>query len=248
MKPLVNRDILATCWTLAGDATPRRGEHVSPVAIARRIEAVAAGGWQGVGFVHADLARFDQEMGLTELSVMLDANGVTIVEVEFITDCWTDGPAKRESDRVRDELFAAANLGARGGYCRRGKVQRASLVRRRNCSRSVAPEMPRFSPDHPYEHLVRAASRGASGRAKRTLINMRRRRCGHAMPMTSTTSPSIAPATSQDINGGRIRYWQVGCQVPQKLPNSSSPRDRDVRFETEVSYWRWKSALRWNGA
>jgi sugar phosphate isomerase/epimerase len=110
----INKNILATCWTWAGDAAPARGDETSPVEIGHRIEAVATAGWQGVGIVHADLAKIRSEIGLEKLSEMLEANGITIVELEFITNWWTDGEMKRESDRVRDELLdAAAILGAR---------------------------------------------------------------------------------------------------------------------------------------
>jgi len=110
MSIAVNKNILATCWTWAGDAAPARGDETSPVDISRRIEAVAAAGWQGVGIVHADLAKIDAEIGLAALKEMLDSHGITIVELEFITNWWTDGEQKKESDRVRDELFAAAAI------------------------------------------------------------------------------------------------------------------------------------------
>ncbi len=114
MSTTINKNILATCWTWAGDAAPARGDETSPVDITRRIEAVAAAGWQGVGIVHADLAKIDAEIGLPALKDLLDAHGITIVELEFITNWWTDGEQKQESDRVRDELFAAAaTLGAK---------------------------------------------------------------------------------------------------------------------------------------
>jgi sugar phosphate isomerase/epimerase len=110
----MSKDILATCWTWAGDAAPARGDETSPVAIGRRIEAVAAAGWQGVGLVHADLERIGADIGLETLKRMLDDHGITTVELEFITNWWTEGEMKRESDRLRDELFeAAAILGAR---------------------------------------------------------------------------------------------------------------------------------------
>ena len=36
-----NRELLATCWTSAGDATPDRGDEVSPVDLRTRIETAA---------------------------------------------------------------------------------------------------------------------------------------------------------------------------------------------------------------
>lgn len=109
----VNKNILATCWTWAGDAAPARGDEISPVPITRRIQAVADSGWTGVNLVHADLAKIGNDIGLPTLRTMLDDHGITTVEVEFITNWWTDGEMRRASDRLRDELFdAAAVLGA----------------------------------------------------------------------------------------------------------------------------------------
>jgi sugar phosphate isomerase/epimerase len=109
----INKNILATCWTWAGDAAPARGDETSPVPIARRIQAVADSGWTGVNLVHADLAKIRDDIGLPKLKTMLDDHGITTVEVEFITNWWTDGDMRRASDRLRDELFdAAAVLGA----------------------------------------------------------------------------------------------------------------------------------------
>ena len=109
----INKNILATCWTWAGDAAPARGDETSPVPIARRIQAVADTGWTGINLVHADLATIRDDIGLPTLKTMLDDHGITTVEVEFITNWWTDGDMRRASDRLRDELFnAAAALGA----------------------------------------------------------------------------------------------------------------------------------------
>jgi sugar phosphate isomerase/epimerase len=109
----VNKTILATCWTWAGDAAPARGDETSPLPMDRRLKAVAESGWSGVGLAHADLAKIRDDTGLPQLKTMLDDHGITIVELEFITNWWTEGEMRRESDRVRDELFdAAAILGA----------------------------------------------------------------------------------------------------------------------------------------
>ena len=39
-----NRELLASCWTSAGNAAPDRGDEVSPVDLRTRIETVAAVG------------------------------------------------------------------------------------------------------------------------------------------------------------------------------------------------------------
>ncbi|ABK75307.1 sugar phosphate isomerase/epimerase family protein [Mycolicibacterium smegmatis] len=108
-----NRDLLATCWTWAGNAAPARGTERSPIPMAERLDAVASAGWEGVGIVYADLAEIASTTGLPTLRSMLDDHGIKHVELEFITNWWTTGEQRRESDAMRDDLFeAAAVLGA----------------------------------------------------------------------------------------------------------------------------------------
>lgn len=108
-----NRDLLATCWTWAGDAAPFRGDETSPLDLRTRIEAAARAGWAGVGVLHADLAQAEEQIGLAELKKILDGSGISIVELEFLTDWWTTGPRREASDRWRRLLFEAAQaLGA----------------------------------------------------------------------------------------------------------------------------------------
>ena len=109
-----NRNLLATCWTWSGDAAPGRGDETSPVDLRSRIEAVAAAGWRGIGFLHADLFKAEQELGLREVKNILDSVGLEIVELEFLNDWWTDGEARRVSDEWRRLLFEASEvLGSR---------------------------------------------------------------------------------------------------------------------------------------
>src|SRR3954451_15595972 len=49
-------ELLATCWTHAGDAAPVAGRHLSPLNLGVRAEAVAAAGFTGIGFTIDDLA------------------------------------------------------------------------------------------------------------------------------------------------------------------------------------------------
>ncbi|WP_406021648.1 sugar phosphate isomerase/epimerase [Nocardioides sp. NBC_00850] len=108
----MNRDLLATCWTWAGDTAPARDDESSPIPIADRVAAVAAAGWKGVGIVHADVVKIRESIGLRSLRSMLDDHGISEVQLEFISNWWTDGDLRRESDRVRNDLFdAAATLG-----------------------------------------------------------------------------------------------------------------------------------------
>jgi sugar phosphate isomerase/epimerase len=113
VRPL-NRALLASCWTTAGDAAPQRGDGTSPIDVRERIEAVARTGWAGMGLGHADLVRARDTIGLQALASLLGENGIAEVELEFIRDWWTTGDRRMSSDRVRRDLLeAAVPLGVR---------------------------------------------------------------------------------------------------------------------------------------
>jgi sugar phosphate isomerase/epimerase len=106
--------LLATCWTSAGNAGPMLGDEVSPVPLPQRVALIAEAGWAGIGLVHADLALASRTVGYDGLAAMIRQAGIQLVEVEFLGDWWTDGERRAASDRVRADLFEAAiALGAR---------------------------------------------------------------------------------------------------------------------------------------
>lgn len=109
-----DQDLLATCWTTAGDAAPLRGDERSPLPLRERVEAAAAAGFRGIGLLHADLLVAEREHGMAGIRSLLDDNGLVHLELELLTDWWADGPRRRLSDVVRRELLEAAGaLGAR---------------------------------------------------------------------------------------------------------------------------------------
>lgn len=113
MMSVVQRELLASCWTWAGDTGPGEADPRSPVPLRERLDAVVGSGWSGVGFSHADLVHFRDTVGLPAVRGGLDAAGVTHVELEILTGWWSTGEARRRSDRARsDFLDAAATLGA----------------------------------------------------------------------------------------------------------------------------------------
>ena len=106
-------DLLATCWTSAGDLVPGRNGDVSPLTVEERVAAVAKAGYRGFGIAAPDLAVVRDTIGYPALAQLLDENGLRHVEVEYLQDWWTRGNRRRASDRVREVLFeAAAELGA----------------------------------------------------------------------------------------------------------------------------------------
>lgn len=109
----IDRRLVASCWTWAGRARPAWPDERSPHDLATRLDAIAGTGWYGVGLVHADLVEVRDTIGLSAARRMIDDSGIGYVEVEFLSDWWTDGDRRAASDRVRAELFeAAAILGA----------------------------------------------------------------------------------------------------------------------------------------
>ena len=109
-----DQDLLATCWTTAGDAAPLRGDEQSPIPLQKRVEAAATAGFRGFGLVYADLVVAEREYGLAGIRSLLDDNGLVHLELELLTDWWADGPRRRRSDEVRRKLLEAAGaLGAR---------------------------------------------------------------------------------------------------------------------------------------
>jgi sugar phosphate isomerase/epimerase len=111
---ITNRELLATCWTSAGDAAPDRGDEVSPVDLRDRIETAAQVGWEGFGLLHADLVIARDTIGLPELRRIFDGAGIRHVELEVLPWWWTTDERRRLSDRRRTLLLDAAEvLGAR---------------------------------------------------------------------------------------------------------------------------------------
>src|SRR3954462_9776936 len=107
-------ELLATCWTTAGDAAPSREDWRSPVPLRERIEAAAAAGFTGFGVLAFDVAVAEREHGWSGIRTMLADNGIVHLELEGLPDWWGDGPERARSGELRRSLLTAAEaLGAR---------------------------------------------------------------------------------------------------------------------------------------
>lgn len=102
--------LLATCWTTAGDAVPLPGLDDSPIPLQTRIEHAARAGFTGFGVVHNDLERYLQDSDLQTLRQVFQDNGMTAVELEFLTDWWKTGAERAESDRILRLLLDASEV------------------------------------------------------------------------------------------------------------------------------------------
>jgi sugar phosphate isomerase/epimerase len=103
-------ELLATCWTHAGDAVPVAGRHLSRLDLRARAEAVAAAGFTGIGFTINDLDAARATYGLSQVRRMCEDLGLVHLEVELLEDWWTAGSRRRESDRTRASLLTAAEV------------------------------------------------------------------------------------------------------------------------------------------
>ncbi|GAB3682791.1 sugar phosphate isomerase/epimerase family protein [Angustibacter aerolatus] len=105
-------DLLATCWTTAGDAVPLPGRDDSPVPLPERIAAAGRAGFTGFGVVHNDLAIYLRDGDLPTLAATLRDNGMRHVELEFLTDWWqpVGTPERAASDAVLDLLLRATDV------------------------------------------------------------------------------------------------------------------------------------------
>ncbi|MEU9892356.1 sugar phosphate isomerase/epimerase [Streptomyces phaeochromogenes] len=101
-------DLLATCWTTAGDAAPGRPDQRSPLTLRERVEAAGSAGYKGFGLLYADLVEAERAYGLPGIRSLFEDNGLVHIELELLTDWWADGAPRAASDAVRLELLRAA--------------------------------------------------------------------------------------------------------------------------------------------
>jgi sugar phosphate isomerase/epimerase len=107
-------ELMATCWTSAGDAASDRPDLRSQLPLRTRIEAASSAGYRGFGLLSDDLPAAVAIYRLSGIRAMLADNGITHLELEGIPFWWSNGSHREESDRVRRNLLQAAEvLGAR---------------------------------------------------------------------------------------------------------------------------------------
>jgi sugar phosphate isomerase/epimerase len=105
-------ELVASCWTSAGNAVPLRNPETSPVPIADRLEAIASTGWSGLGLAHDDLAATRSTLGFPALRSLIDAAGLRHVEVELLSGWWDESLSHQWRPQFDLLLEAAETLGA----------------------------------------------------------------------------------------------------------------------------------------
>ncbi|MFC9353974.1 sugar phosphate isomerase/epimerase family protein [Arthrobacter sp. NPDC057013] len=106
-------ELVASCWTSAGNAAPLQNPETSPVPIAERLGAIASTGWSGFGLAHDDLAEARATPGFPALRGLIDDAGLRYVEVELLTDWWDESLSPGWRPKFDLLLEAAESLGAR---------------------------------------------------------------------------------------------------------------------------------------
>lgn len=110
----MSADLIATCWTIAGNVYPGTSQHLSPFPLEDRINAAADAGYAGIGLWHGDLLRWREGHDYAALRQVIERAGLKHIELEYLAGWFGDGEERRQSDAVRHDLFAAADaLGAR---------------------------------------------------------------------------------------------------------------------------------------
>jgi sugar phosphate isomerase/epimerase len=105
--------LLGSYWTLAAGADPM-GDQRCLHDFRKRVEIASKAGYTAMGFWHADIEETTKHYSLKEMKTILDANGITQVEVEWLLDWFCVDSRRITSDQTRTLLLDAAEaLGAR---------------------------------------------------------------------------------------------------------------------------------------
>ena len=105
--------LLGSYWTLAAGADPSADQRCLH-DFRLRVEIAAKAGFTAMGFWHADIAETLKRYKFSEMKQILDGNGITHVELEWLLDWFCTDQRRVASDQTRELLLnAAEQLGAR---------------------------------------------------------------------------------------------------------------------------------------
>lgn len=106
-------ELIATCWTSAGNISPLSKPETSPIPIGERLAAIASTGWAGFGLAHDDLVAARDTIGFSGLRKLIDQAGFRHVEVELLNNWWDESRSHEWGPQFDLLLDAAETLGAR---------------------------------------------------------------------------------------------------------------------------------------
>ena len=106
-------DLIASYWTIAGDIDVL-GDAISPWDFEERVACATAAGYVGFGLNLLELLHLEAMLGFDAMRSIFAEHGITIVELEALTDWFVEDEARGVSDQARRDLLRAAGaLGAR---------------------------------------------------------------------------------------------------------------------------------------
>lgn len=97
--------LIATCWTTAGNVAPGE-DRPSPLSFEERVDAVAQSGWYGMGISELDLEIINMGIGFDAAACCVKEAGLQHFEVELATGWWDQ---KDYGWREKWELLFAAS-------------------------------------------------------------------------------------------------------------------------------------------
>lgn len=102
-------ELVASYWTLAG-CYPGRGDSHSRFDFRDRVIAARKAGFAGIGLLDTDLQQTLRTLSLRDCKKILNDEGLTHVELEFLVDWFETGEKRRASDKTKQFLWEAAEV------------------------------------------------------------------------------------------------------------------------------------------
>lgn len=96
---MTNVDLIASYWTIAGQAYPHTDREYSPFDLRDRAEKAAEVGFKGLGLWHADLMHILQTRSFKDIQKILDDTGLYL-ELEFLTDWFWQDERRKKADEL----------------------------------------------------------------------------------------------------------------------------------------------------
>lgn len=107
--PTASTDLIAACWTSAGNVAPLWSSERSPIPVDERVRAVAETGWAGFGIAQDDVLAVRETIGFAELGELIRDAGLRYTEVEILNHWWLPEDDPHSSRAVEELLFDAAH-------------------------------------------------------------------------------------------------------------------------------------------